>query len=582
MNNTGGFELHWLDYLSFVLYLTIVGVIGFWMGRRQKESSEGYFLSGRTLPWYVVGSSFIAANISTEHFIGMISAAFMFGISIAMYEWGNINSFSVLIWLFIPFLLATRVFTIPEFLEKRFNNTLRQLFAFLTLVCNITAFLAAVIYGGGIVLKELFGWPLWVAIICIGVVSGLWAIYGGLRSVAWMDLFTVVIMIIGGAMVAILGLYALSGNEHSVVAGWRIMIERNRAQDGVWAQAIAQNAQKIVAMETYNRLSVIQPASHKVVPWPSLIFGFIASGIWYSALNQFMIQRVLGAKNAYHARMGIVLAGYMKILMPVLFVIPGLILFAMRPEVMLQPWDKITAEADRGYIYMLRLVIPIGLRGLFLAALFGAVQSTVSSVLNSTATVMTLDIYKRMFNKNAKDKTLVRMGVWISVIALVLAMAIAFFIAKLGTGLFVYIQTLYAFFAPPFSAIFILGILFRRINAKGATVAVISGLAFGLLIKAYIAFLPGLFGDKALHLIEPFSNQSMIHWTFCAAVCVVVSLMTEKPSAEQTSDLLTINWRRLNIFGNLGDKWYTSVVLWWGLFVVCILTLIIIFSGHVL
>ena len=581
-DNFTKFELHWLDYSSFVLYLAIVSAIGFWMGRRQKESSEGYFLSGRTLPWYVVGASFIAANISSEHFIGMIGAAFIFGISIAMYEWGNINSFTVLIWLFIPFLLATKIFTIPEFLERRFNNTLRQIFAFLTLVCNITAFLAAVLYGGGVALSVLFGWPLWVAILCIGVVSGSWAIYGGLRSIAWTDLFTVVIMIIGGAMVAILGLYTLSGSEHSIISGWRIMIERNRGENGVWAQAIAQNAQKIVAMDTYDRLSVIQPASHKVVPWPSLIFGFIASGIWYSALNQFMIQRVLGAKNAYHARMGIVFAGYMKILMPVLFVVPGLILFAMRPEVMLRPWDQITAEADRGYIRMLQLVVPIGLRGLFLAALFGAIQSTVSSVLNSTATVATLDIYKRMFNKEAKDKTLVRVGVWTSVTALILSMAIAFFIAKLGKGLFVYIQTLYAFFAPPFSAVFILGILFRRINAKGATVAVISGLGFGLLMKAYIAFWPGLFGDKVLHLVEPFGNQSLIHWVFCAVVCTVVSLLTERPSAEQISDILTINWRRLNIFGDLGDKWYKSVILWWGLFAVCIITLVIIFSGHIL
>lgn len=582
MDNASSFELHWLDYCTFLLYIAVVCVIGFIMGRRQKETSESYFLSGRTLPWYVVGASFIAANISSEHFIGMIGASFIFGISIAMYEWGNINSFTVLIWLFIPFLLATRIFTIPEFLEKRFNNTLRQLFAFLTIVCNITAFLAAVLYGGGVALSVLFGWPLWFAILFLGVVSGTWAIYGGLRSVAWMDLFTVVIMIIGGAMVAILGLYTLSGNEHSLAEGWRVMIERNKAQTGIWAQAVAQNAQNMVAMDTYNRLSVIQPASHKMVPWPSLIFGFIASGIWYSALNQFMIQRVLGAKNAYHARMGIVFAGYLKILMPVLFVIPGLILFSMRPEVMLRPWDQITAEADRGYVNMLRLVVPIGLRGLFLAALFGAIQSTVSSVLNSTATVATLDIYKRMFNKTALEKTLVRIGVWTSVIALVLSMVIAVFIAKRGKGLFDYIQTLYAFFAPPFSAVFILGILFRRINAKGATAAVISGLGFGLLMKAYIAWLPGLFGDRILHLVEPFSNQSIIHWVFCAIVCTVISLLTAPPSAEQTSDILTLNWRRLNIFSDLGDKWYKSVILWWGIFAVCIITLIIIFSGRVI
>ena len=579
---TDTFQLHFLDYFAFGLYFVVLCVIGFWAGRKKRKGSEDYFLAGRTLPWYVVGTSFIASNISTEHFIGMIGATFIFGISIAMYEWGNINSFTVLIWLFIPFLLATRIFTIPEFLEKRFNNTLRQFFAFLTVICNVLAFLAAVLYGGGLALHTLFGWPLWFAIVALGVVAGSWAIYGGLRSVAWTDFYTIIIMIAGGLMVTLLGLYMLSGDEHSLAKGWQIMIENNRAESGIWAKAVAKNAQNLAAQDTYNRLSVIQPASHKVVPWPSLIYGFIASGIWYSVLNQFMIQRVLGAKNAYHARMGIVLAGYLKILMPAIVVIPGLILFAKYPEVMLQPWDEMQSAADKGYVHMLQAVVPIGLRGLFLAALFGAIQSTINSVLNSSATIVTLDIYKRMFRKDAAERNLVVVGIWSSIIILITAIIIAGFIGKLGKGLFVYIQTLYAFFAPPFSAIFLLGILFRRINAKGATAAVFSGFAFGLLMKIYVGFWPGLFGPTILHLVQPFSNQSFIHWIFCAVVCVVVSMLTEKPRPEQTSDLLTVNWRRLNIFDDLGNKWYTSVILWWGLFAACIVTLIIVFSGHIL
>ncbi len=576
------FGLEFIDYITFGLYFVVLCAIGFYAGRKKKTDSEGYFLAGRSLPWYVVGTSFIASNISTEHFIGMIGAAFIFGISIAMYEWGNINAFSVLIWLFIPFLLATRVFTIPEFLEKRYNNFLRQFFAILTVICNIFAFLAAVLYGGGLALHTLFGWPLWFAIIALGVVAGSWAIYGGLRSVAWTDFYTVVIMIAGGLMVTILGLYMLSGEDHSLVKGWEVMMERNAAESGVWKEAVDQNAQQLVAKDTYNRLSVIQPATHKVVPWPSLIYGFLASGIWYSVLNQFMIQRVLGAKNMYHARMGIVLAGYLKILMPALVVVPGLILFAKYPEVMLKPWEEIQPAADKGYVHMLQLLVPAGLRGLFLAALFGAIQSTINSVLNSSATIVTLDIYKRLINKNATERSLVVVGVWSSVIILVTSIIMAGMIGAMGQSLFVYVQTLFAFFAPPFSAVFLLGVLFKRINAKGATVAVILGFGFGMLLKLYLAKSPNLFGPDVLHLIEPFSNQSLLHWGFSVLVCVIVSLFTPPPPQDKVSDDLTINWKKLNIFGQLGDKWYKSVLLWWGLFVLIVLGLMALFSNLII
>lgn len=582
MENIEHFDLQFLDYIAFGLYFVVLCGIGFWTGRKEKTGSEDYFLAGRTLPWYVVGTSFIASNISTEHFIGMIGAAYIFGIGIAMYEWGNINAFSVLIWLFIPFLLISRVFTIPEFLERRFNNILRQLFAFLTVLSNVLAFMAAVLYGGGLALHTLFGWPLWFAIVALGVVAGSWAIYGGLRSVAWTDFFTVIIMIAGGIMVTLLGLDMLSGDDHSLVKGWEVMIEKNQAASGVWKEAVEQNAQQIVARDDYNRLSVIQPATHRVIPWPSLIYGFLASGIWYSVMNQFMIQRVLGARNMYHARMGVVLAGYLKILMPLIVVIPGLILFAAFPEVMLKPWDEILPEADKGYVNMLRMLVPVGLRGLFLAALFGAIQSTINSVLNSSATIVTLDIYKRMMNKNASERRLVVVGIWASVVILTVSILIAILLGGLGASLFVYIQSLYSFFAPPFSAVFLLGILFKRINARGATVAVLTGFAFGILLKLYLRFWPDLFGEQAYHLIAPFSNQSCIHWLFCVIVCVVVSLKTPPPAPEQVSDQLTFNWKKINIFDQLGDKWYQSVILWWGLFAAGILILVILFSGKIL
>ncbi len=575
MGGYADFSFTGLDTLAFAGYFVGLCAVGWWAGRKEKTDADDYFLAGRTLPWYVVGSSFIASNISTEHFIGMIGAAYVYGICVAMSEWANVLSFSVLIWFFIPFLLASRVFTTPEFMERRFHPVLRQMFAVLTVVSNVVAFLAAVLYGGGLALHSLFGWNLWLSIVALGIVAGSWAIYGGLRSVAWTDFLTVIVMVLGGSMVTLLGLRALSGDQHSVVAGWQVMIERNQAQTGIWHDVVRRNAEHCAGVPDYDRLSVIQPVTHATNPWPGLILGLFSVSIWYNVINQFMIQRVLGARNMYHARMGIVLAGFMKIVMPAIVVVPGLILFARYPEVMQRPWAEIRPEADKGYVHMLQTLIPAGLRGLFLAALFGAIQSTVNSVLNSTATVFTLDIYRRWMRPRATDRHLVRVGMISSVVILAVSMVIAGWIDRLGGSLFVYIQSLYAFFAPPFSAVFVLGILWRRINGPGAVTAVVFGFLFGIGMKVYVQFVP----DHVAWL-EPYTMQGITNWLACVAVCIGVSLATRPPHADQITDQLAFNWHRMNIFDGLGEKWYTSVVTWWLLFVAIIVFLVVVFSGR--
>ncbi|MDP1591805.1 MAG: sodium/solute symporter, partial [Prosthecobacter sp.] len=332
------FSLGALDYLAFASFFVILSLVGYWAGRRERGNADDYFLAGRNLPWYVVGGSFIASNISTEHFIGMIGAAYIFGICVADSEWVNVVSFSLIIWFFIPFLMASRVFTMPEYLERRFNGTLRQFFAFVTVLSNVVAFLAAVLYGGALALESLFGWPFWVAIIVLGLTAGVWAIYGGLSSVAWTDFFTVIVMIAGGLCVTVLGLKMLDPEAGSMFAGFANMIEANRATSGVWKEAVDASAPHITGAAEYNRLSVFQPVTHAVWPWPAMIFATFSISIWYNVLNQFMIQRVLGARSTYDARMGIVFAGLLKVLMPVIVVLPGLILFAKYPEVLLGPW----------------------------------------------------------------------------------------------------------------------------------------------------------------------------------------------------------------------------------------------------
>ncbi|MFG0263436.1 MAG: SLC5 family protein, partial [Novipirellula sp. JB048] len=475
------FPLVPLDYLAIGAFFAMLSLVGYWAGRGEQTSSTDYFLAGKKLPWYVVGGSFIASNISSDHFIGMIGSAVVFGITVSILEWGNLITFSILIRFFIPFLLSAKIFTTPEYLELRFNSALRQLFAVVTVISNVVAFLAAVLYGGALALASLFGWDLWFSIVALGIVSGIWAIYGGLSSVAWTDLLTVLVMIAGGLSVTFLGLDALAGDGGSLADGFRTMIERNQATQGTWAEAVQSNTHQLAGGEadSYDRLSLFQGPTHPLIPAISLLPFILSVGVWYNTLNQFMIQRVLGARSEYDARMGIVFAGWIKVIMPLITVLPGMVLFALHPEILLAPWDQVKPAADKGYVQLVQTLVPAGLRGLLLAALFGANQSTVNSVLNSTSTIVTLDIYKRMFRPQASDQDLVRVGVIASVVILAISIVLGGFVGKLGGSLFEYIQSLYAFFAPPFAAVFVLGILWRRINGSGSLVTVLSGIALG-------------------------------------------------------------------------------------------------------
>lgn len=571
------------DYAAFAAFFVALSAVGYWAGRGERASATDYFLAGRRLPWYVVGGSFIASNISSEHFIGMIGAAFLYGQCVSMFCWGNVATFSFLVWLFIPFLLASRVFTIPEFLERRFHFALRQMFAVVTVLGNVVAFLAAVLYGGGVALHELFGWSLWWAILCLGLVAGVWAIWGGLSSVAWTDALTVVVILAGGALVTVLGLCALGGGDFGT--GFQIMLERNRARTGPWAQAVAEAAPHILGPghAEYNRLSVFHRVSHEFIPWTHLVFGIFSVSIWYNVLNQFMIQRVLGARDAYHARMGIVLAGFLQVVLPFVIVVPGLIYFAQYPELLQGPWDAVKTRSNGIFVRMVGQLVPAGLRGLVLAALFGAIQSTVNSVLNSTATIVTLDFYKRLLRPKATNDHLVKAGVAVSSAVLAIAILLAGCIPWLGTGLFEYIQTLYAFFGPPFAAVFLLGVLWRRTNAAGAMAAVVAGFAAAIAVKLYLRF------DGAIHAwlplvprhpawLEPFANQAAVNWVLCVIVCTSVSLCTRPPKPEQVDSSLVFDWRGLSLASDLGTRWYTSVVTWWGLFALVVAVLVVLCS----
>lgn len=577
------FNFTFWDYFAFFAYFLLLSGIGWWYGRKKSKDSSEYFLAGRSLPWYVVGSSYIAANISTEHFIGLIGAAVIYGISVATGEWSTVIAFTFLIWLFIPYLLTSKVITTPEYLEKRFSKKIRVIFAGISILANVFAFMGPVIYGGSLILVEFFDLPPLTACIVIGITTGGWAIWGGLKSVAFMDVLTILIMIFGGLTVTFLGLSYL-GNGNGIIAGFTKMVDVNLGGE-LWSKEwIDQNVTNILKGsqedDYYNRLSVLQPLNHYSNPWTHWVFSFFYIGLWYTVINQTMIQKVFAAKDMYHARAGMVLSGYLKLLLPVIVVIPGLIFFAMQPEFLSSgDWAFQSDEANKTYIVMINILVPTFLKGILLAALFGAIQSTVSSVLNSTSTMFTVDFYGESIHKNASSKQMVRVGKISGTLFLLLSIGFATVLATATkVNLFILIQALYTFIAPPFSALFLLGMLWKKVNGRDALVTVIGGFTMAALLK-YLEFGPLADSTSTFAgIIKPFANQALITWVFSLLICTISTVFTSNKHLNPEAENLTFNVKGKTLREGLGNKWYNSIFFWWLWSVLLLIAIILIFS----
>ena len=571
MSEGATLSLNVFDYGEFFLFVVALSVVGFLSGRGERSSSTEYFLAGRKLPWYVVGASYIAANISTEQFIGMVGASYLLGVVPALWEWLNVFTFLFMIFVFIPFLLSSKVVTIPEFLSRRYGSVVRQIFAFITVIANIVIFMAAVLYTGGLALNGFFGWPLVLCIVLTGLFAGGWAIYGGMSAVAWTGVFTAVVKFTGASAVTILGLLAVSGHGN-LLEGLRIVIEHNRATSGAWHAAVQHILPHLTSATSYNRLSVVQAPDHPLAPWTGLFFLVMSVSIWYNVLNQFIVQRIFASRSVWDARMSIVFAGYAKLLLPLLTVLPGLILFTLHPQYLNGDWLEAQHQADKGYIFLVKELLPVGMRGLLLAVLFSAVQATITSVVNSTATILTIDIYVPLLRPSATDRELVNFGVWASVVTVVLGILIAIWLSAFGGGVFQYIQTLNAFFAPPFAAIFVLGLLTRSANSTGALFAIIGGFAIGVALKVLgsLVAMPGWF--------YPFANQAAITWVSSMALCILGSALPSAKARKSRDTAVTLWDSAAMLREGLGNTWWQSPVLWSAGFVIAIIGVMFLFS----
>lgn len=489
-------HLNVYDYAVFAAYIVATVALGFWVARKGVKTSKDYFLGGRTLPWYVVGASIVATDISSEHFIANVGAAYRHGVVVAAGSWNTWIIYSLLIWIFLPYYFRTGLCTMPEFLGRRYNSVCRFIFSGSLVVGYVGGIIGGSLYAGGVAMESIFGLNLYYGCVLFAFATGIYTIYGGLKSAAWTDFMQMLLLLLAGLLVPVLAL-AHSGNILTL------------------ANAFPEKFQ------------VFQPPTHKPFPFTGVFTGFLTVGIWYSCTSQHIVQRVLGAKDEWHARMGVVAAGFLHIITPFFFVLPGIAAFKLFPQL---------ERPDQAYLMLVKSFVPTGLKGLILAGLSAALMSTLSTVVNSTATLLTMDLYQKVLRPGATEAQQIRFGRWSGVVVLILGVVIAFAYAASTTPLFVKVQNFFFYIAPPFSVVFSMGILWRRANATAALSTIVSGFLFTWVLDTWLF--------PHVPLLIPYNtylHRALLAWIFCMGVMTIVSLLTAPPPAVNTDGII---WSR--------------------------------------
>ena len=428
-------ELNWLDIGVFLAFVGLVVGVSLYKSRKE-ETSEDYFLAGRGLCWWLIGFSLIASNISTEQFVGMSGqGAGNVGMAVASYEWFAAVTLVFVAIFFLPRFLKSGIYTIPEYLEYRYNSAARAIMAFYTMVVYVAVTIAAVLYSGGLTIHTIFGMNLTKAIWIIGIIAACYTVYGGLKAVVWSDLIQGAALIIGGVITMVLGFIA--------VGGVPTFFEANA-----------------------DKLHMILPADHPEIPWTALVVGLWIPNFYYWGLNQYITQRTLAAKNLRQGQRGIIFAAALKLIIPFIIVIPGIMAFQLYRDQL--------STSDAAYPLLIKNLVPDGLKGFMFAAILGAIMSSLDSMLNSASTIFTMDLYKRHWKKDASAKSLITIGRTMTIIFVVVGCLIA---PQLGNprfkGIFHYIQDFQGFISPGILAAFVFGLIFKRAGASAAIAALI-------------------------------------------------------------------------------------------------------------
>ena len=512
------------DIIVFSAYCLLILCIGLYVSREKKgkvKSAEDYFLAGKSLPWWAIGASLIAANISAEQFIGMSGSGFALGLAIASYEWMAAITLLIVGKYFLPIFIEKGLYTIPEFIEKRFSTELKTILAIFWIALFVFVNLTTVLYLGGLALDTVMGSGdgsiLINAIIGLALFAAAYSLWGGLAAVAWTDVVQVVVLIFGGLMMTYFALVNL-GDGGSALEGLKYVYE-----------TVPERFSMILSKE-----EIITPngkdAWFDLPGLAVLIGGMWVANLYYWGFNQYIIQRTLAAKSLEEGQKGIAFAAFLKLLIPIFVVLPGIIVYVMN----LDASGSLAVESlDQGFIganesivndnaapWLIKEVIPIGLKGLILAALAAAIVSSLASMVNSTSTIFTMDIYKSIINKNADDKSLVKVGRIAGLVSLIVAILIAPQLKSLGQ-VFQYIQEYTGVVSPGILAVFLMGLFYKKASNNGAIWGVISSIPIAMYFKV------GPNGWSSLSIFNhdiPFMNQMLIT---CLATMFIIFIVSK-------------------------------------------------------
>ena len=491
-----------LDWVSITLYFLVLIGIAIWVIRKKENNTEDYFLAGRNVGWFVVGASIFASNIGSEHVVGLAGTGASDKLPLLIYE---IQAWVVLIlgWVFLPFYARSGVFTMPEFLEKRFDARSRWVLSVFSIVAYVLTKISVTIYAGGVVVAALLGIDFWTGAIATVVLTGIYTVLGGMRAVVYTETLQAVLLIIGAAVLTYIGL--------DKVGGWSSM-------------------QETLGPEYFN---MWRPATDPDFPWPSLLITSTIVGIWYWCTDQYIVQRTLTARNIKEGRRGTIFGALLKLLPVFLFLIPGIIALTLKMRGELH-WDS----PDEAFPVLMSNLLPSGLRGLVAAGLLAALMSSLASVFNSCSTLFTVDIYKKL-NPNTPEKKLVRTGQIATVFVVIVGIIWIPIMANISGVLYEYLQSVQAYIAPPITAVFILGIFYKRINATGAFATLIMGIVVAFFRIALELIKGDLDPDGFLYHLGAMNFLSFGAWffLFCLIFLVVVSLLTKAPDKEQIVNL---------------------------------------------
>ncbi len=510
-----------LDWVVLGIYFLALIAVAVWVFLQKNKNTEDYFLAGRNVGWFVIGASIFASNIGSEHVVGLAGTGFESGTPMAHYE---LHAWIVLLlgWLFLPFYIRSGAFTMPEFLEKRFDAKSRWFLSLFSLVAYVLTKVSVTIYAGGIVVSELIGIPFWHGAIGIVIFTGIYTVIGGLKAVIYTETLQTVILILGSIIITYLGLQEVGG----------------------WTQL-----RETVTAVSPDHFNMWRPMNDPKFPWTGLLFGGTIVGIWYWCTDQYIVQRTLAANNIKIGRRGAIFGAYLKLLPILIFLIPGIIAFALTIQ---HPEIFSIEKADRAFPMLVKTLLPVGLKGLVAGGLMAALMSSLASVFNSCSTIFTIDIYKKL-KPNASEKTLINTGKIATGFIVILGIIWIPIMEKIGGGvMYQYLQNVQSYIAPPVTAVFLLGILWKRVNSEAAITTLLAGL--GLLIlrlgsEIYYQqeILLGENIDTMLYAFATinFAHMAIFMFIFSVIICVAVSLAFSPPDYKKIIGLS---------FGTLTEK----------------------------